>query len=719
MIRIASGAGRKRRLPVLKLVLLAVLMLLTSSMPSAVPPPSGVTVALPGHAYLHMLALPLGRLEGTIRGAVAFDRSGTRAAFIAVFPGATLSGDWRTLDPVQAFVVDAGRRTLTQLTIDGAARAVSWESDRTVVVWDGDRKNRFAVDPASIGPPPLRMTDPDRMTAASVVAEGGDGRFLVAETAGGRYAVEQVGARTLRSHGTADNGAYAVVGSFLAWADTTAKAGADISHQGATDLAPPSFSGSAYGDAIAPILPLGHAVYQGAYRNGTAYFAFTYGVRRIVAQTNDLLTYSFPRVPPDLSYSVGDAVGADPNGQLYFGRPESDEVTFWRGGRYQQAALSFPSQAGSESALEWAMQRVAPGDPLWPALRPDEDALDNALLQWRMYPVGDAIGERWIASYLGRVMIGDASGRFRFTGAPQSPFAVLGRTDDGRLWGASPQFRYFSQSIFSDASSTLWWSRDGKGWLLAGTVPGDAGAVGLDHRRVWVALTHPWLGRSAIFVMPLGSTGAAITGGSYDGEQLFFAALPVGFYLVWGATPGKRQNGDQGTLSAYRIDESVLYGDAGSGLNAFGQGIYAPAGDATLGPPAYDVRDGLAFVQPSLDTIAALPAAAHATLVTNVDAVTVDPSRTTLMSFPQEHAFEIKYAMRPFPLASVRVIENGDAALVVRAFATGPLAMRVAREHWQEVGGHWQRITSAGAGGTQAPRPSAISAWAQVRARRP
>ncbi|MBV8264341.1 MAG: hypothetical protein JOY87_11015 [Candidatus Eremiobacteraeota bacterium] len=89
------------------------------------------------------------------------------------------------------------------------------------------------------------------------------------------------------------------------------------------------------------------------------------------------------------------------------------------------------------------------------------------------------------------------------------------------------------------------------------------------------------------------------------------------------------------------------------------------------------------------------------------------------MSFPQEHAFEIKYAMRPFPLASVRVIENADAALVVRAFATGPLAMRVAREHWQEVGGHWQRIASAGARGTQAPRPSAISAWAPVRARRP
>lgn len=574
------------------------------------------------------------------------------------------------------------------------------------MVWDGDRQNRFSVAAPSGAPPPLRMADPDRVGSATVVAEGGEGRFLIAKTEAGRYVVEQVGARTLRSHGAAPNGAYALAGSFLAWADTTHRSAGDISHQGATDLAPASFAGSPFGDAIAPLLPLGHAIYQGAYRNGSAYFPFSYGVRRIVAQTSDLVTYSFPTVPPDLSYSVGDAVGADPNGRLYFGRPESDEVTYWRDRRYVQEALSFPSQAGSETALEWAMQRVAPGDPLWPPLRPDEDALDTALLQWRMYPVGDAIGERWIASYLGRVMIGDASGKFRFTGTPQFPFAVLGRTDDGRLWGASPQFRYFSQSVFSDASSTLWWSRDGKGWLLAATVPGDAGAVGLDHRQVWIALTHPWLGRASIFVMPLGASGAAITGGSYDGEQLFFASLPTGFYLVWGATPGRRQNGDEGTLSAYRIDQPSLYADAGIGLNPFAQAIYAPSSDPTLPSPVYDVHDGLAFVQPSLDAIAALPPAAHATLVTNVDAVAVDPSRVTLMSFEQERAFEIKYALRPYPLVSVRVIENGDAALVVRQFATGPLALTTARERWGRVANSWRRVSTAPPAATPGPLES-------------
>ena len=714
-----TGAGCKRGLPVATRIPLLVAMLLTTAAASTVPPPSGVTVALPDHLYLHMSALPLGRLDGTIRGKAAFDSSGTRAVFVAVFPGATLSGDWRTLDPVQAYVLDCGRRTLTQLTIDGQARAVRWESDRTVIVWDGDRQNRFSVTAASTAPPPLRMADPDRALGAAVLAEGGEGRFLVAKTSAGRYVVEQVGARTLRSHGAAPNGAYALVGGFLAWVDASNRAGPDISHQGATDLAPPSFAGSAYGDVLQPVLPLGHAVYQGAYRNGAAYFPFSYGVRRIVAQTSDLVTYAYPAVPQDLSYSVGDALGADPNGRLYFGRPESSEVTYWRDGRYVQATLSFPSQAGSETALEWAMQRVAPGDPLWPPLRPDEDALDTALLQWRMYPVGDAIGQRWIASYLGRVMIGDASGRFRFTGTPQSPFAVLGRTDDGRLWGASPQFRYFSQSLFNDASSTLWWSRDGKGWLLAATVPGDVGAVGIDHRQVWVALTHPWLGRAAIFVMPLGAPGAAITGGSYDGEQLFFASLPTGFYLVWGATPGRRQNGDEGPLCAYRIDESSLYADAGIGLNPFAQAIYAPAGDQTLPAPSYDVHDGLAFVQPTLDAIAALPPAAHATLVTNVDAIAVDPSRITLMSFEQERAFEIKYALRPYPLAMVRVIENGDAALVVRQLAMGPLALQTVRERWRRVAGQWRRAATPQPPTTEPARPVALSAWARVRARRP
>jgi hypothetical protein len=663
---------------------------------SNVPPSTSVLMGLPQGAYLHMLALPLGRLEGTIRGDVVFDQSGTRAVFTAVFPGATLSGDWRSLDPVQAFVLDAARRTLTQLTIDGQARSVRFDGKQTVAVQDGDRRNLFSVPPPSgAALPALRMASAHSGLDARFVAQGGDGRFVVSLTAAGRYVVEQIGARTLRAKGTSPNGAYSIVGGFLVWADRDITRGPDIARDGAIDVAPPTFAGSAYGNALAPIVPLGHAVYQGAYRNGVAYFAFTYGVRRIVAQTSDLLTYSYPQVPADLSYTVGDGFGADANGRMYFGRPESDEVTFWRDGHYVHETLTLPSQAGSEAALEWAMERVAPSDPLWPPMRPDEDALDTALLQWRLYPIGDAIGERWIASYLGHILLGDAHGRFRFAGAPQYPFAILGRTDDGRLWGASPQFRYFSQNVFTDCSSTLWWSRDGVAWLGAGHIPGDAGAVGLNHQRVWVALTHPWLGKASIWVMPLGSTDAAITGGSYAGEQLFFASLPTGFHLVWGATPGRRLSSDEGPLSGYRVDQDALYSDAISGLNAFAHQIYAPDDDPSLPAASFDVRDALPLVQPTLDLLAGLPAAAHVTLATDVDGVRVDPARVTLLSLDQERAYEIKYAGRPYPLAFVRVAPSGDGALVSRSFAKGPLDISGSVEHWTRAAGRWQRTSSS------------------------
>src|SRR5262249_32663577 len=156
--------------------------------------------------------------------------------------------------------------------------------------------------PVGINLPTRRMADSQPANGATVIAQGGDGRFFVAKTDEGRYAVEQVGARSLRSHGTADNGSYAIVGNFLVWVDFTKSAGAEIAREGAQDSVPPSFAGSAYGDALAPVVPLGHSVYQGSYRNGVAYFAFTNGVRRIVAQTSDLVTFSFPQVPGNLSY---------------------------------------------------------------------------------------------------------------------------------------------------------------------------------------------------------------------------------------------------------------------------------------------------------------------------------------------------------------------------------------------------------------------------------
>ena len=690
--------GRLNRGVGLRAIALALTLALPYPVAAAatVPPSASLVVGLPGGSYLHMLALPLGRLDGTIRGGAIFDAGGTRAVFVAVFPAATLSGDWHSLNPVQAFELDAARRSLTQLTIDGQARGASWESDRTVVVWDGNRRNRFSVaPPAAAALPALRMADPAGGAPARVIAAGGDGRFLVVQDAKGSYGIQQVGARALRHNGVARNGAYAIVGGYLTWVDRSSSHGADITRQGAVDVAPPSFAGSAYGDALWPIVPLGHAVYQGAYRNGAVYVAFTHGVRRIVAQTDDLLGYTFPQVPSDLRYTTGDGFGADPSGRMYFARPESDEVVFWRDGHWVDEHLLLPSQAGSETALEWSMQHVAPGDLLWPPLRPDEDALDAALLQWRVYPQGDVVGERWIASYLGRLLISDRKGRFRFASTPQYPFAVLGRTDDGRLWGAAPQLRYFSAGVFTDASSTLWWSRDGVSWLEAGTIYGDAGAVGLDHRRVWVALTQPWLGRASIQLQRLGQPGTAITGGWYGGEQMFFATLPDGFYLVCGDAPGRRLAGDQGTLAAYRIDTDALFADAGFGLNVFAQQIYSPESDPSLPAPVFTVPDAEALVQPTLDAIQALPPATHATLVTNVAGIRVDPSRITLMSFDQERAFEIKYSARPYPLAWVRVAANADTAIVRRQLVRGALTQSGSSERWSRTDGRWRLVASS------------------------
>ena len=681
------------RFPVRPIGFALLLVSLCAQSPT-VPPSAGYDAELPDGVHLHMLALPLGRLDGTIVGRVAFDESGERAAFLATFPGATLSGGWSSLDPVQAFVIDASRRTLTQLTIDGQARAIAWSNPQTVFVQDGDRRNQFAIAaPAGVPLPALRMAS-SAASDATVLAQGGDGRFFIAKTAGGRYLVLQIGARTLRDHGTAADGAFAIVGNFLVWVDRSQHAGPQIAREGAQDAVPVSFAGSAYGDAVTTIAPLGHVVYQGAYRNGLVYFGFTYGVRRIVAQTDDFVSFSFPQVPNDLSYSVGDGFGAGAGDQLYFARPESSDLTYWQKNKYVHVDLTLPSEEGSETDLEYAMRHIAPADPLWPPLRPDQDALDAAMLQWRVYPIGDSVGDAWIASYLGRLLMGDASGRFRFIGTPQFPFAVLGRTDDGRIWGAAPSLRLFAGSAFADATSTLWWTRDGIAWLQAATIPGDPGAVGLDHRRVWIAYTSPWLGRAEIWLMRLGDASGAATGGTYAGEQLFFASLPNGFWLVWGATPGWRLDGDEGPLSAYRVDQTQLFSNLIGSDNVFQQQQLAPAGDPSLPAAAFDVHDAAALAQPTLDAIAALPASAHVTLATNLDGLTIDSTKITLMSLDQARAFAVKYAGWPYPLASVRATVSGDTAIVDRSFWSGPLTQSGSVERWSRSSGQWQRLSA-------------------------
>jgi hypothetical protein len=681
------------RFPVRCICIAAVVLALTAQT-SAVPPSASYTTQLPDGTHLHMLALPLGRLDGTIIGRALFDQSGQRCVFLATFPGATLSGDWRTLDPVQAFVLDASRHTLSQLTIDGQASDVRWANDQTVAVVDGTRHNQFAVAaPAPAFLPALRMASESSARDATVVAQGGEGRFYVAKTDAGHYLVEQIGARTLRLKGTAANGAYAVVGNFLVWVDRARSAGAEIARQGPTDAVPPSFAGSAYGNALLPIQPLGHEVYQGAYRNGFVYFAFTHGVRRIVARTNDLLSFEFPQVPSDLSYTIGDGFGAGAGNQLYFARPESSDLTFWRDGKYVHQDLTLPSFEGSQTALEYAMRHIAPADPLWPPLRPDEDAIDAAILQWRVYPIGDSVGDKWVASYLGRLLLGDSKGRFRFAGVPQFPFVILGRTDDGRIWGAAPELRLFSGKEFVDARSVLWWSHDGVAWLQAATVPGDPGAVGLDHRHVWIAYTHPWLGRAEIWLQRLGDASGVATGGTYAGEQLFFASLPSGFWLIWGATPGWRLAGDEGPLSAYHIDQESLFVLGAGTYNVFQQQVMDPNSDPSLPGASFDVHAAAALAQPTIVAVSALPSWIHVTLATNIDGLNVDTDKVTLMGIDQARAFAVKYAGYPYPFATVRAQVSGDRALVTRSLAYGPLNVAGSTEQWSRANGQWQQIS--------------------------
>src|ERR1700694_5907134 len=657
-------------------------------------PNATVTAKLPQEAYMHFLLLPWGRMDGAIVGQAAFEPRGHRAAFLATFPGATIGGDWRRLNPVQAFVFDPGARALRALPSVGDVKRIAWSGSHWVELTDGSAKHKLdAGEATSYALPPLRMTSPNNASESDVIAQAGDGRLLLARNDAGRFAALQVGARSFRFEGACPDGAYALIGSYVAWVDRAKTAGTLINRGGLDVFEPPSFTGSAFGDAVVPVLPLGHAVYQGSYRNGQAYFAFTYGMQRIVAATRDLISLSFPPLPAEPVYTVGDGFGADKSGHLYFARPEDDQVLYWRNGHYVHELLHFPSGNGRSAELYQAMQIIASQDPLWPPLRPDEDALDAALLAWRVYPVGDPLGRRWIASYLGHLMRSDERGFFRYAAVPRYPFALLGRSDDGRVWGATPLSRNFEGQSLSEQSSALWWSRDGTQWHSAGQFPGDVGAVGLSGHAIWVAMTQPWLGHSEIAVMRVGDSAPSLTGGSYAGEQLFFATLDSGLYLLWGTTPGKRRDSQQGTLSAYRIDAAALTGDSGGGMNVFTMQLLQPSRDPSLPAAHFSVDDAQAIVEPSLQALGSLTPAPHATLATNAVGVHADAGRVTIMSFDQERAYEIKYATVPYPLAWVQIEldGNGNGALVRRSLVRGQLFSDESVERWQRDGsGQWR-----------------------------
>jgi hypothetical protein len=524
-------------------------------------PKPDVSIALRDGRFLHLVPLPFGELAGVVVGDAHFDTSGTRALVLATFPGAGVHGDWRSANPTQAFLVDAQRLSLTQLSVDGRAVAATWVGAAQVSVREsggGDATSIVVSDAQHGALPPGRWISGDEIPPGSSYISGkSTDRFAVYKTHDGRYVVVQIGARRFRVAGTAHNGAYAIVGSYLAWIDGQRHIPRQLMRFGPDNAEPLSFEGSAYGDALVPIVPLGSPVYQAAYRNGIAYFAFAHGVERIVAATNDLVNYWYPQLPHEPVFTVGDGLGASPDGALYFFRPEEDVMLFTLAGRYVRAPMTGLDAARNPAPLLAAMRRLA-GSTKDQPLSPASDALDAALLQWRFYPVGDASGERWVATHLGRLLAGDRRGHFSPARQPAFPFAVLGRTDDGRLWGASPSARPSPSD--PEERSVLWSSRDGVTWHFVTGLMGDPGAVGTHAGDVWVALTQRRFGLPMIVLARLEPWSAPIllpTAGTYAGEQLAFADLTSGFYLLWGATPGRRLAGEGGPLCGFRDRKST------------------------------------------------------------------------------------------------------------------------------------------------------------------
>jgi hypothetical protein len=697
----ASWASRLTRCLVGGVIFFA---LLTGPVWAAGLPKPDVAIALRDGSFLHLAPLPFGSLAGAVVGSVQFDASGTRAIALARFPGAGIAGNWRSANPIQGFLVDAQRRIVTQLTSDGAASSIAWDSQSSVQIRDGTHGVlTVSVGAAAGGSLPVaRFATSDEIEAGSSFVSGkSTDRLAVYKTSAGRYTVVQIGARRFRVSGIARNGAYAVIGSYLAWIDGQRHIARQVTRFGPDNAEPLNFSGSVYGDAIVPILPLGSPVYQASYRNGVAYFAFSQGVERIVAATNDLVNFWYPRLPHEPVFTVGEGFGRSADGNLYFVRPEEDVMLFTHAGHYVRRNMTGLDAARDVRPLVASMRSLegcsgaSAGTSYCKqtgALGPLDDALDGALAQWRFFPVGDASGERWAATRLGRLLIGDSSGRFVQGNAPMFPFALLGRTDDGRIWGAAPGQRATTESGELTVSSSIWWSRDAAAWHKAATVMGDAGAIGSHTGDIWVAATRRVLGRTMICVARLDGPSPELwpTAATFAGEELSFADLPSGFYLFTGSTPGWRLSGGGGPLSAFRVDASQLAAKDAVGNNPYVAALLAPDGDPSL-PDVGPLVDGAeALLAPTLAQANSLKGR-WLTLRTNIKSKPETAARVTITGLDQERAFELKYAATPYPLATVVANITGSHATVSRTLEVGPLHASGTIERWENSADGWHQ----------------------------
>jgi hypothetical protein len=678
-------------------ICLGAVALASSAASAALAAPSPhTTLRLAGGAALHLYALPLGLDPGAIVGDATFDASGTRAVFVAAFPWSAAFGDPGSMDPHQAFLLDVPRRRLTQLTVDGLASGVRWTGPDSIRVGDDGAAVAFFVGQARASMPSMYRFSADQSVRGdlTVVSPDSSDRVTVYRRSDGRYVVREIGARRLRVDGVSPGGRFAILGENLAWIDTQTGGFGAIDRAGASNSIAPRFD-DAYGRQLVSIHPLDSAVYQGSYRNGVAYFAFSHGLTRVVAATRDFVSYFYPPMPEDPAYSVGDGLGALDDGGMYLAWPENVQLTVRRGGRFVTLTMSFPGGYSDPKPLFSALTTTArlAGSALWPSLQPDHNAIDAAMMQWRVYPTGPGSRGAWIASYLGHVYLGDAHATFAAAQPPAFPFAVLTRSDDGTLWGASPVTASSSRASIarpsSDTIATLWSSRDGVHWRVRYALDGSPGAVGSNSSGPWVAVTKPLLGDSMICVAKLGDDANPVsfpTGGSYDGEQLFFASLSSGFYLVSGATPGREQ-ADQGALSAFRLDVRALSAVDDSGLNAYARarksGGYADDGSATIGDPA--------MLQDTASELAATAGGQRPVLATNVSGALRFGDVAAIRSLSVEKTWEAEFGAQPAPLGVVVATAVGDDVIVARSVWLAPLRGHGATERWRrDAAGTWR-----------------------------
>jgi hypothetical protein len=678
------------------LVAVAVVFLLDAAPPSSgIPPTADADIGLADGRTLHLRALPLGQMDGVVRDGVQFDAAASRVAFLVVFPGGSIDGDWRTTDPVQAYVADITRRTLVALTSDGRASAIVWTDAKHIAVTDAGVRRIVAVAaPAKMAATRARLSRVGGQPDGTLVSPPEMFRLNVFKAPDGSYEIGQVGAVRLRTVGIATARTLAVIGASLAWIDGSRRGGPPISRSGPDEVMPPSFPDSAYGSSLTPIDPLGHFVYQGAYRNGIAYFAFSFGLSRIVASTTDLVNFSYPVLPKQPAFTVGDGLGGGGDGILYFARPEDGTLQFWKGDHYAERTMQFPDDARDTHRLFEAMSQIARTETAMPPMRPDADALDSALLEWRIYPIGDVTGDAWIASYLGRAFVAHGDLQFKEIAPPAFPFAVLGRTDDGRIWGATPISRTVKDGWILSAMSRLYSTRDGTHWAVAATLAGDPDAVGLHEGIPWVAMSAFEQDADGVEVvrldqLSLSAAAGAPTGAVYAGEDLLFADVATGFYLVCGGAPGTRTDDQSGPYVAVKLDASRLFARSGDVANSYLAERLDPEGLQYPSPPSRDDASALAFFKPSTSYLAGLVLPGMPTITSNLHHAYLPQFRS--LTLDDEREFEVEYAWRPIPISNVIVQVSGDTAVVDRMVARGALSAEGWTERWKrDATGAWQ-----------------------------